>query len=171
VSRIFSACEARWPLVYEEAVYCGRRLNARNAGCCLRARDTQISIVPVISEFDTYHITAMHEQSIVESLLNLALEKARESNARKIISINLVVGDYTGVVDDAVNFYFGFLSKDTIAAGATINFMHVPGQLRCRDCDILFPMQKQTFRCPKCSGNRVEIVGGRELYIEDMVVE
>ena len=113
----------------------------------------------------------MHEQSIVESILNLALEKARESNARKIVSINLVVGDYTGVVDDAVNFYFGFLSKDTIAAGANINFMHVPGQLRCRDCDILFPMQKQIFRCPKCSGSRVEIVGGRELYIENMVVE
>ena len=113
----------------------------------------------------------MHEQSIVESLLNLALENARKSNAKKIVSINLVVGDYTGVVEDAVVFYFGFLSKDTIAAGADIQFKHIPGQLRCRDCDILFPIQKHVFRCPKCSGSRVEIVGGRELYIENMVVE
>jgi hydrogenase nickel incorporation protein HypA/HybF len=113
----------------------------------------------------------MHEQSIVASLLTLALENAEKADARKIVGINLVVGDYTGVLEDAVNFYFGFLSKDTIAAGATINYTHVPGQLRCRDCDILFPLQKHAYHCPKCAGSRVEIVGGRELYIETMEVE
>ena len=113
----------------------------------------------------------MHELSIVESLLNLALENAEKANARKIISINLVVGDYTGVLEDAVNFYFGFLSKNTIASGAKINYTHVPGKLRCRDCDILFPLQKHNYRCPECEGNRVEIVGGRELYIENMEVD
>jgi hydrogenase nickel incorporation protein HypA/HybF len=113
----------------------------------------------------------MHEQSIVESLLTLALQKAESANASKIVSINLVVGDYTGVVEDAVNFYFGFLSKDTIAAGAGITYTHVPGQLRCRDCDLLFPLRKRDFRCPKCEGRRVEIVGGRELYIDNMEVE
>jgi len=113
----------------------------------------------------------MHEQSIVESILALALENAEKANARKIISINLVVGNYTGVLEDAVDFYFGFLSKDTIAAGAKINYTHVPGQLRCRDCDILFPLQKHDYHCPKCEGRQVEIVGGRELYIENMEVE
>jgi hydrogenase nickel incorporation protein HypA/HybF len=113
----------------------------------------------------------MHEQSIVESILTLALENAEKANARKIVSINLVVGDYTGVVEDAVSFYFGFLSRDTIAAGANIIYTHVPGQMRCRDCDILFPLQKHAYLCPKCEGRRVEIVGGRELYIENMEVE
>ncbi|MEJ2109599.1 MAG: hydrogenase maturation nickel metallochaperone HypA [Acidobacteriota bacterium] len=113
----------------------------------------------------------MHEQSIVSSLLALALDNAGKANANRILSINLVVGDYTGVEEDAVNFYFGFLSRDTIAAGAAIHYTHVPGQLRCRDCDILFPLQKREYRCPKCGGKRVEIVGGRELYIENMKVE
>jgi hydrogenase nickel incorporation protein HypA/HybF len=113
----------------------------------------------------------MHEQSIVASLLNLALKNAGKANARKIVSISLVVGDYTGVVDDAVSFFFGFLSKNTIAAGAKINYTHVPGQLRCRDCDFIFPLQKCDYQCPKCEGKRVEIVGGRELYIENMEVE
>jgi hydrogenase nickel incorporation protein HypA/HybF len=113
----------------------------------------------------------MHEQSIVESILTLALQNARKANARRIASIKLVVGDYTGVVEDSVDFYFGFLSQNTIAAGAKINYTHVPGQMRCRDCDILFPLQKQDYFCPKCEGKRVEIVGGRELYIENMEVE
>jgi hydrogenase nickel incorporation protein HypA/HybF len=113
----------------------------------------------------------MHEQSIVESLLTLALKKAEKTNAHKIISIDLVVGDYTGVVEDALNFYFGFLSQNTIAAGARINYTHVSGQLRCRDCDLLFPLQKRDYHCPQCKGGRVEIVGGRELFIEKMEVE
>jgi hydrogenase nickel incorporation protein HypA/HybF len=113
----------------------------------------------------------MHEQSIVESLLGLALQNAAKSRARRIVGINLVVGDYTGVVDEAVEFYFRFLSKDTIAHGAKINCTHVAAQLRCRDCDLLFPMQKREYCCPKCEGKRVEIVGGRELYIETMEVE
>jgi hydrogenase nickel incorporation protein HypA/HybF len=117
------------------------------------------------------HLLFMHELSIVASLLSLALKKAGQAGARKIVGIDLVVGDYTGVEEDAVNFYFGFLSKDTIAAGAAIHCAHVPGQLRCRDCDILFPLQKHEYRCPRCEGKRVEIVGGRELYIENMKVE
>jgi hydrogenase nickel incorporation protein HypA/HybF len=115
-------------------------------------------------------VSLMHEQSIVESLLTLALKNAEAANARQIISIDLVVGDYTGVVEDAVNFYFGFLSKDTIADGAKINYTHVPGQLRCRDCDLIFPLQKREYHCPKCDGKRIEIVGGRELYIGNMEV-
>jgi hydrogenase nickel incorporation protein HypA/HybF len=113
----------------------------------------------------------MHEQSIVESLLALALQNAEKADARKIVCLNLVVGDYTGVVEDAVNFYFGFLSQNTIAAGAKINYTHIPAQLRCRDCDLLFPRQNREYCCPVCGGKRVEIVGGRELYIEHMEVE
>ncbi len=113
----------------------------------------------------------MHEQSIVESILALALGNAEKANARRIHSINLVVGDYTGIEEDSVNLYFGFLSQNTIAAGARIKYSHVPGQLRCRDCDILFPLQKHDYHCPKCEGRRVEIVGGREFYIENMEIE
>jgi hydrogenase nickel incorporation protein HypA/HybF len=76
-----------------------------------------------------------------------------------------------GVVEDQMNFHFGFLSNNTIAAGTKISYTHVPAQLRCRDCDLLFPMQKRDFRCPKCEGRRMEIVGGRELSIENMEVE
>ncbi len=113
----------------------------------------------------------MHEQSIVDSLLTLALQNAEKAGARRIVRIDLVVGDYTGVVEDAVDFYFSFLSKDTIAGGAKINFKRVPAQLRCRDCDLLFPIRKRDYQCPKCEGRRVEVVGGRELYIENMEVE
>ena len=112
----------------------------------------------------------MHEQSIVESLLALALENAEKAQARKIVKINLVVGAYTGVVEDAVDFYFGFLSKNTIAAGASIVYSHVPAKLRCRLCGNIFTPEKLDYHCPDCKGQQVDIIAGRELYIDSMEV-
>ena len=112
----------------------------------------------------------MHEQSIVASLLSMAVEDAKKDNARRIISIKLVVGELTGVEKDAVSFYFGFMARNTIASGASLEFNYTKAQLRCRECDILFPRDTLEFICPECNGKAIEIVGGRELYIESMEV-
>ncbi len=113
----------------------------------------------------------MHEQSIVESLLALALEKAEKAKASRILRIYLVVGEFSGVLEEAVDFYFSFLSRDTIAAGASLFYMRVPAQLRCRNCDRIFTPEKMNFHCPDCNEQQVEIVAGRELYIDSMEVE
>jgi hydrogenase nickel incorporation protein HypA/HybF len=113
----------------------------------------------------------MHEQSIVESMVAIALENAQQANASKILKIYLVVGELSGVLDDAVNFYFGFLTRDTIAAGASISFEHVRAQFRCRSCNTVFLAEENNFQCPNCKGQQVEIVSGRELYIDRMEVE
>ncbi len=113
----------------------------------------------------------MHEQSIVESLLALALEKAEKAKAVKILRIYLVVGEFSGVVEDAVNFYFDVLSRDTIAAQAALFFMHISGELRCRKCNTVFAPVRLNFHCPNCNEEQVEIITGRELYIDSMEVE
>ena len=113
----------------------------------------------------------MHEQSIVESILGIAIENAEKANASRILRINLVVGELSGVVEESVDFYFNFLSKDTIAANASILYTRIPAQLRCRKCDKIFVAENLDFRCPQCQEQQIEIVGGRELYIESIEVE
>ncbi len=112
----------------------------------------------------------MHEQSIVESLLALALENAERAKASKIVKINLVIGELSGAVDESMDFYFSFLRKDTIAAEAVLDFKHVPARLRCRRCGKEFTAENLNFRCPDCQETQVDIVGGRELYLESLEV-
>ncbi len=92
----------------------------------------------------------MHEASITESLLSLALEKANEAKAGKITRINLVVGELSGVVGDCVQFYFDFLSKNTIASGASLSFETKPTTLRCRQCEKVFSPGDHDWACPDC---------------------
>jgi hydrogenase nickel incorporation protein HypA/HybF len=113
----------------------------------------------------------MHELSIVESLLSVALENGEKAQATRILKIHVVVGDLSGVVDDSVNFYFSFLSEKTIAAGASIVFVHRPARLHCRTCGTNFSPEKLDFHCPNCKELQVDIIGGRELYIDRLEVE
>jgi len=113
----------------------------------------------------------MHELGVTENIVNIALAKAGEAQASKVIRINLVIGEMSGFVPDCIQFYFDTLSKDTIAQGAVLNFELVPTQLRCRNCSTTFHPQDTLWSCPKCRSQSVEISKGREFYIESMDVE
>jgi hydrogenase nickel incorporation protein HypA/HybF len=113
----------------------------------------------------------MHEFGITENIINIALDKASEAQASKITQINLVMGELSGFVPDCIQFYFDSLSKDTIAQEAVLHFESVPAQLRCRNCSTIFHPQDALWSCSGCQGQSVEILKGRELYIESMEVE
>ena len=113
----------------------------------------------------------MHEQSIVESLLALALENAEKAKASKVLKIYLVVGELSGVLEEAVDFYFSFLSRNTIAENASILYSYTPARVRCRNCSAVFSAENLDFHCPECNEQQIEIIGGRELYIDSMEVE
>ena len=113
----------------------------------------------------------MHEFSITESMLALALEKAGEAEAKKITGINLVVGELSGVVAECVQFYFEHISKDTIAKGASLTFETKSTELRCHHCDQVFSPIDRNWLCPDCNQPGIEIVSGRECYMESIEVE
>ena len=59
----------------------------------------------------------MHELAVTQSILDIALRHAERVGAQRILSINLVIGELTGFVDDSIQFYFGFnLGKKQQAA-------------------------------------------------------
>ena len=113
----------------------------------------------------------MHELSITQSILSIALEKANTVQASKVSKINLVIGELSGIVDECVQFYFDFLSKDTIAADATLFFRQSPTQLRCHNCATIFSPHNSDWACPSCQEPKIEIISGRELYIDSLEVE
>ena len=113
----------------------------------------------------------MHELAITQSMLDLVLKEAEKAGAKKVGKINLVIGEMTGVVDECVEFYLNFLSKGTIAEGAALSFAMVPTTARCRGCDKLFEIKEFDWACPYCHSNSMEIVAGKELFVESIEVE
>ena len=61
----------------------------------------------------------MHELAVTESVLEIAIRHAQEPKARNITDLYLVIGQWSNVVDDSVQFYWDIISEGTIAKGAT----------------------------------------------------
>jgi len=113
----------------------------------------------------------LHEFAITESILSIALRKANEAKAKRISKINVVTGELSGIVDECVEFYFDFLNKDTIAAQASLSFHHPPTRLLCRNCSNVFSPSDFDWTCPSCNEQALEIISGRECYVESIEVE
>ena len=113
----------------------------------------------------------MHELSVTQQILDIAVEKAAEAGATSIKRINLVIGDMSSIVDDSVQFYFDFLSRDSLAKGAELNFRRIPVKVRCRHCNHEFTPAKESWECPNCGRFEIEIVAGNEFYLDSIEVE
>jgi hydrogenase nickel incorporation protein HypA/HybF len=113
----------------------------------------------------------MHELSITQSMLDLVLEEAKKVGAGRVGKVNLVIGDLSGIVGECVEFYFEFLSEDTIAKEAILSFKKIATQARCRNCGELFIPKEFDWSCPSCQDSSMEIVAGKELYVESIEVE
>jgi hydrogenase nickel incorporation protein HypA/HybF len=113
----------------------------------------------------------MHELSIAQSMFGLVLEQAKKADASKVVNINLVIGEMTGVVVESVQFYLDFLGKGTAAEKAALNIKKVPAQATCRACHRTFELPEFERTCPYCKEEGLEITGGTELFLESIEVE
>ncbi|MFC1985086.1 hydrogenase maturation nickel metallochaperone HypA [Chloroflexota bacterium] len=113
----------------------------------------------------------MHELSIIQSMLSIALEQAEVNRAKKINKINISIGELSGIVSECAEFCFELLSADTIAAGASLSIDRPPTRLRCRKCNSTFSPGDINWICPGCQSQSLEILSGRECHISSIEVD
>ena len=113
----------------------------------------------------------MHELAVTQSILDIALRHAEEAGAKKITSINLVIGEFASIVDDSVQFYWDLLAEETIAKDARLHFDRIEGEMTCANCHHSFHPLDINFTCPNCQSVFVKITKGDEFRVESIDVE
>ncbi len=112
----------------------------------------------------------MHELSVAQSMMAVALENAAANNAKKILRIELVVGNMSGVSVDALRFAFDAVKADTIAGNAALVIQETAAAAHCAACGANFEAGQYDFFCPAC-GAPVLPKGGDELYVKELEIE
>ena len=113
----------------------------------------------------------MHELSVTESVLDIVLRHAEKAQAKRVVRINLVIGELSSIVDDSVQFYFDFMSKETVARGAQLAFERLPVTLLCGACEHKWRPEGADWTCPSCGEAQARVAQGREFYVDSIEVE
>ena len=112
----------------------------------------------------------MHELSIMESAVRMAVEAAKSAGASRVLALRLRVGTLSGVVPEALRFAFDVVCRDTIAEGASLEMESVPAAGWCPVCRTEFECADFISECPRCHNRNGELRRGRELEIASVEI-
>lgn len=115
----------------------------------------------------------MHELSLVQSLLTIIADNAKEHGFTKVNQVNLSCGRLSAVEPAALEFAFKTLTRSGICAAAKMELEILPLKVHCFDCNREFvsPGSDPTI-CPQCRGGKVSVADGwQELQLLELDVD
>ena len=113
----------------------------------------------------------MHELSLVASICDVLNIKIKECGINKVIKVNLVVGELTGVEAFMLESCFEMYVQATSLEGAKLAIEHVPIKVRCRECGNEYESKIPFSDCNVCGGKNIRIISGKEFYIDSIEAE
>lgn len=113
----------------------------------------------------------MHEYSLIQSLLEEVLKQAQQVGAQRVVGVTLQRGHLSDEREDALRFYWEELSRQTLAEGARLHLETVIEELRCLDCDAVFPAEETLEVCPHCAGRRLVSSLGEALVLKQIELD
>jgi len=114
---------------------------------------------------------AMHEVSLIESVVAIVVDERRRQKFSRVRSIRLQVGALGHAEPEALRFCFEAVASGTIAEGAKLMIEIIPGAGRCSNCLRHVPMSDRYAPCPCCGNPQVLLIEGGELRVAELEVE
>jgi hydrogenase nickel incorporation protein HypA/HybF len=113
----------------------------------------------------------MHELSLTEGLIELVKDEAVKGNFARVKVVRLKLGALSHVSADALLFCFDAVSRGTLAEGAALQIINVPGEGWCMDCAKSVALSERFGACPDCGKHHVQMTAGDEMQLHELEVE
>ena len=76
----------------------------------------------------------MHEFSAACSIVDAAVAAAKNHNVKRVIAVNVEIGQFTFLIPEQLEFNFEIASRDTLLEGARLNIRETNGRILCQEC-------------------------------------
>lgn len=113
----------------------------------------------------------MHEMSLAEGVLQLVEETAQREGAQRVKLVVLEIGQLSSVEPEALRFCFEAVTHGSIAHGAALEIVAVPGRGWCMPCAATVTMTESFGACPQCGSYQVQPTGGTEMRVKEIEIE
>jgi hydrogenase nickel incorporation protein HypA/HybF len=108
--------------------------------------------------------------ALAESMLEIVETTARRNGAVRVTDVRLEIGALSSVEPEALTFCFDAVTRDTLAAGATLTIERVPGTAWCMPCGRSVAIERVGDACPGCGGYQLAVTGGEDMRVKDIAV-
>jgi hydrogenase nickel incorporation protein HypA/HybF len=112
----------------------------------------------------------VHEMSIAEGMLEIVESAARGSAPARVATIWLELGALSHVEPDALLFCFDAVARGSLAEGAKLAIVTLPGAAWCMPCGERVGLDRRGDPCPRCGSYQLEVVGGEEMRVKEIAI-
>ena len=113
----------------------------------------------------------MHEMSLCEGVLQVIQDHAERQGFHRVETVWLEIGGLAGVEIEAMRFCFDAVTRGSLAEGARLEIIEVPGEARCMKCAKTVTVSQRFEACPDCGSYRLQVTGGEQMRIKELEVE
>lgn len=115
----------------------------------------------------------MHEFSLCQSLIHAVESELEQLDVLpgRLVKVRVVVGELRQVVPDFMESAYTALTNDTPLAGTVLSLRFIPIRVRCEHCGWEGEIKPPIFQCAECKVFGVEVLAGKELFLDGLVFE
>lgn len=113
----------------------------------------------------------MHEYSIINAMLDLCEEHAKQNGAKRVFKVRVAIGLLSGVEPQLLKSAFETFREGSICEGAEFLLDIKEVKIECRECKEVFEPKDNSYICPKCESIDIEIISGKEMHLMSLEME
>lgn len=110
----------------------------------------------------------MHEMSLAEGVMQLIESAADAQGFTRVRSVRLEIGRLAAVETEALRFAFEAVARGSVAEGAALEIIDVPGAAWCMKCGDTVPIAARGDACPRCGSYQLQLGAGTELRVSEL---
>lgn len=112
----------------------------------------------------------MHEMALAEGVLQTIEAAAQQQGFSSVTCIWLEIGELAGVEIESLRFCFDAVTHGSLAEGARLEIMTIPGAGWCTHCAKRVPLHAIYDACSSCGAYQVQVIDGTEMRVKELEV-
>jgi len=109
----------------------------------------------------------MHEVGLMQEVIDIIRSSREAQGIKQVKRIHLVVGKLTAAQPDALQFAFSVLARtEPWLHAAVMEIEERPMVGECGHCQTRSVLADYRSHCPNCGQPGLQLVAGRELYVD-----
>lgn len=111
----------------------------------------------------------MHELGIVYEVIKVVDRFSKENNITKVDKIVLEIGELSQSIPRFIEECYPAAVSDTPYEDTKLEIIVLLANGKCKACNEVYNIIKNRKICPRCSGEKYDLISGQEFNIKEVI--